>query len=163
LNIYNWIKSLQLDARILCCETPVNLGLLCVAFMLPGSDLAAQGINVGNSALQALPLEDRQFDFSDVQPAAMFRCVVPLDALSKASGLSRREALVQTGRMMDVQVVNHQNDLVGIRVNDVNQVAQHFCAVQLSAPLVHPGVPATGQRLNGQEKRTMTVTSILII
>jgi hypothetical protein len=65
--------------------------------------------------------------------------------------------------MMDVQIVNHQNDDLCLRVNDVNQVAQNFGTVQLRPSFMDPGIPATSQWLDSQEKGAMAMALVLVI
>jgi hypothetical protein len=47
--------------------------------ILPGGDLTADGVDVGESSRQTLTGQDRQFAFGDVEPAAALRRVVELE------------------------------------------------------------------------------------
>ena len=46
LYVYNWIKSFQLDASIVCRELPVNSNLSLIAVCFPSSCLFAYGCNI---------------------------------------------------------------------------------------------------------------------
>lgn len=73
------VQVLEFGPGIVGGELPIDLGLLAIAFVLPGGCFFDQRFLVGNPASQALTSEDVQFDFRQVEPAAMLRCVNPLD------------------------------------------------------------------------------------
>ena len=57
-----------------CSQITVEAGL----FQRPAS-LLFEFPAIGDAAVEALACEDARFAFSDVEPGAMFRCVVPLE------------------------------------------------------------------------------------
>ena len=73
------VKPLQFYAGVGGSELPICLGVTLVAVFLPGGDFADQGLLVRDAAAQALGLQNAQFGCSHIQPAAMFRRIVPLE------------------------------------------------------------------------------------
>ena len=64
---------MQFPAGLFACELPVDGGAVAIEAPSPGMDLAAQCGQVGDSALtQALAAEQAHFDFSLIEPAAVF-------------------------------------------------------------------------------------------
>src|SRR2546427_1869277 len=100
-----------------------------VASRLPGIDFAPDFFDAGNAPVQALSGKDRKLNLRDIEPAAMFRRVVPLDPLGNSTGLGRLEPLIESGRAMCIQVVRHENDAFRIRIVDVDQQSELFCKV----------------------------------
>jgi hypothetical protein len=68
----------------------------------------------------------------------MFWCVVPLNLASDAASLSRSKALVQAGRVMDVQIVYDEDNPFRIWIDILHQIAQDFCKVELGSPFPDP-------------------------
>jgi hypothetical protein len=64
---------LELDARIFCGETPVDLAACGVASLLPSTRFGLEGLEIRHSPVKTLPAEYAQFDLSHVEPAAMLR------------------------------------------------------------------------------------------
>ncbi len=70
-----WIKPFELDAGIGGSELPIDTLLTGVTPGFPRLGLLAQGVQVGDTAVQALPGEDTEFQFGDIQPTPMRRGV----------------------------------------------------------------------------------------
>ena len=49
-----WVEMVELDACIGGCELPLGLGVMFVAGILPGADLAEEGLLVGDAAVETL-------------------------------------------------------------------------------------------------------------
>jgi hypothetical protein len=62
----------QLDPGISRRELPDNLDLLRVTPLFPGLHFINQNTFLGNAVVGTLPSQNAQFDFSHVQPTAMF-------------------------------------------------------------------------------------------
>ena len=67
-----WVKGFQLDARVIGGEAPVHSHHVPVALVLPGVNFPAQHRLIRNPAVQALPGQHSDFNFSHVQPTPMF-------------------------------------------------------------------------------------------
>ncbi len=65
-----WVESFEFDSGVRCGELPVDLHLLGIASLLPGRDFGLQCGQVGHPAVEALSLEDIQFDLRHVEPTA---------------------------------------------------------------------------------------------
>jgi hypothetical protein len=83
------MKSIQPNAGVFGCESPVDGFFSLIASLLPGSYLPLNGVHIRKAPSQAWPFENRQFDLSDIEPAAMFGCVMPFNTLGDASSLCR--------------------------------------------------------------------------
>src|SRR5215470_19095214 len=91
------VEAFQLDTGVGCREVPVGLGIVGVAFFLPGVDLTGEHLGIRNAPVEALAGEDSQLRLGEVQPAAMLGRVMPLEALDPAACLGRLESLVERG------------------------------------------------------------------
>jgi hypothetical protein len=89
------VEVLEFDTCALRCETPVGLGVFLVAVGLPSSDLALEEPFVGHPTIEALGRENTQFGFCQVEPAAMFRRVMPFEPLDQTTRLIGRESFVK--------------------------------------------------------------------
>ena len=84
---------LQLDAKILCLEPPLDGYAFTIALRRPGTGFAAASHVVGNPPRQAQPGHDGDFDLGEVQPAAVLRRVVDLQALRDATSAGSKASL----------------------------------------------------------------------
>ena len=89
-----WVKGFQLDARIIGGEAPVHSHHVPVALVLPGVNFPAQHLLIRNPAVQALPGQHSDFNFSHVQPTPMLGGVVNLQTFGNAPRFHRLERLV---------------------------------------------------------------------
>lgn len=65
---------------------PIGLGVVCVAVVLPCGDFLNEGLFIGNPTIEALGREDAEFGLGQVKPTAVFRRVVPFEALDQPPG-----------------------------------------------------------------------------
>lgn len=86
------VETLEFDARVAGGELPVN------------------GRRCGVAGL------------GHVQSTAVHRCEVNLQPVGQPLGLDRRERLVQGGPGVDVELIQHQHDVVGVGVVDGDQL-----------------------------------------
>ena len=89
-----WVKGFQLDARIGGGEAPVHSHHVPVALVLPGVNFPAQHLLIRNPAVQALPGQHSDFNFSHVQPTPMLGGVVNLQTFGDTPRFYRLERLV---------------------------------------------------------------------
>ena len=86
---------MQLPPRILVREAPLDGRPLRVAAPFIGVDFPAEGGDIRDTAIQALALQDAQFDFGHIEPTAVFGRVVKLQLSENPSGLFRGEGFIE--------------------------------------------------------------------
>src|SRR5579883_1052704 len=99
---------MEFDARVGRREAPMDL-----AGGSRGVPLPQEGAEVGRAGdplVEALQGDRGEEDLGDVEPAAVLRGVMNLEALGQPAGLLGLEGFVQAGQRMDVQVVHDQHD-----------------------------------------------------
>src|SRR4051812_25957308 len=101
---------MQLATGVIDGELPGDGGALLVAGGLPGGDLGGERGAVADAPAEALASKHRELQLGHVQPTAMDRGVVEVELPKDASGLGGRECLVEGGRGVRVQIVEHDAD-----------------------------------------------------
>src|SRR5712691_12461769 len=81
------IEPLELDASAVGGELPVDLGVDLIAAGLPSADLAAQGFDLVDTAVQALGNHHVEFDLGHVEPTAVLGRVDELEPIPQCLGL----------------------------------------------------------------------------
>ncbi|MDO8688798.1 MAG: hypothetical protein Q7R39_02085, partial [Dehalococcoidia bacterium] len=109
-------QSPQFYARIGGEEVPMNLGLSIVPVAFPSSDVAWQRLQVGNSPVQALPVEGAKLDLRHIEPTTVLGRVVDFETLCQSPGLFRGKRLVERRHAVRVQVIHDQAYADGIGV-----------------------------------------------
>lgn len=117
-----WIKSSELDPGIGGGEVPINPLLRRVAPGFPRLGFLTQGIQIRHPTVQALPGEDTEFQFGDIEPTPVLGGVVNLQALRQTPGGLRLEGFVERTRFMGVEIVADQPDAVGLGILDLQEV-----------------------------------------
>src|SRR5215203_1907274 len=136
---------LELDPRLLCGEAPVYGALGCVALLFPHTHFLGKRFLVGDALIHTLTSEHRELDLGHVQPRAVLWGVVDLQPLQQTPSFTRGERLIQSGRGMGVEIVQNQNDLLGLRVVQIYKLLYAVCPVELGPPLGNADVtPAKG-------------------
>src|SRR6266540_2214415 len=82
----------------------------------------------------------------------MLGCVMNLQLLGQAPGLSRRERLVERGGAMGVKLVHHQDDPLRFRVLDIDQVLDGVRPIDARAAVGNLDPAPPGQRLEEHEQ-----------
>ena len=118
-----WIKPSELDTGIGGSELPINPLLSRVAPGFPRLGFLTQGIQIRKPTVQALPGEDTEFQFGDIEPTAVLRGVMNLQALRQTPGGLRIEGFVERTRLMGVEVIADQPDAVGLGILDLQEVS----------------------------------------
>src|ERR1700690_842336 len=106
---------LEFDAGVIGCELPVGLGVVFVSIGLPGSDFVLELLSVGNASIETLRRENGEFGFRHIEPTAVLWRVMPFELLDETSCFVWRKSLVQRCGFVGVEIVLHQNDLLGVR------------------------------------------------
>src|SRR5215218_1670729 len=154
---------LELDPRLLCSEAPVYGTFVGVTLGFPRTHFLGKRLLVGDALLQTLASEHRELYLGHVQPRAVLWGVMNLQPLQQTPSFSRGERLIQSGRGMGVEVVQNQNDLLGIRVVQINQLLYAVCPVDLGPPLGDADVTPASQRLANDEEVGRPVALVLVV
>src|SRR6266853_6693616 len=89
------VVMLEFDTSALRGESPIGLGVVLVAMDVPSRDLVGEERFVGHPAVEALRGKNPQFGLGQVEPAAVLRRVMPLEALDQTTRFIRRERFVK--------------------------------------------------------------------
>src|SRR6266496_1955386 len=106
---------LELDAGVIGSELPVGFGVVSIAIGHPCGDLVDEDLLVGDAAVEALRRENGEFGFRHIEPTAVLWRIMPFEPLDETSCLVWRKSLVQRCWFVSVEIVLHQNNLLGIR------------------------------------------------
>ena len=106
---------LEFDAGGIGCELPVGFGVMGIAVSLPCGDVVDEDLLVGDAAVEALRRENGEFGFRHIEPTAVLWRVMPFEPLDEPSCFICRKSLLQRCGFVGVEIVLHQNDLLGIR------------------------------------------------
>ena len=118
------VEPAEFDAGVGSGELPTDGGLGAVSLELPGGELACDVLGAGQSARQTLAGENGEFNFCYVQPGAVLRSIVPVEAGGDAPGFGGGEAFVEGGWCVDVEIVRYQHDLFRLWVEVVREHPQ---------------------------------------
>src|SRR5215207_995017 len=154
---------MQFVPRILGCKAPLDLGARGVALVFQLLDLSPERLLVADPPVEALAAEDAQLDLGDVEPTAMLRRVMELQLPQYAPRLRGRERLIQRGRAVRVQIIEHDADNLRPRVGFVRQPL-HLTGEVLHRPLLrHLDMPVAALRLTEEEEVTHPLTAVLVV
>src|SRR5215204_4764265 len=154
---------LELNPRLLCGEAPVYGTFVGVTLGFPRTHFFGKRFLVGDALIQTLAREHRELDLGHIQPRAVLWGVVDLQPLQQTPSFSRGERLIQSGRGMGVEVVQNHNDLLGLRVVQINQLLYAVCPVELGPPLGDAEVTPASQRLRNNEEVGRPVALVLVV
>ena len=142
-----WVKRLSLTRA----SAAVNCQLtVCGRVLRAHSQADTSRRKVSISAIRrltALPGQNRQFTFRNIEPTAVFRRKMPLETRFQAMRFFRGETLVQKMRLVRTQIVTHQHDFLRIQVHHVRQMLQNArrCLRRNAARrTLTPRVPTSG-------------------
>src|ERR1700722_11882931 len=114
---------LQLYPSIGRSELPIDFGVFAVSFFLPRVSFGRKRLFVGNSSVKALSGQNVQFDFGDIEPAAMFGRVNYFESTDQSPGFLGRKGFVQGAQAVRVEVVHHESNSLRFSPMDVDQLA----------------------------------------
>jgi len=148
---YRRIKAFELNASVSSGETPVDSRSRSVAAVLPSCDLLRQALFVRDASVQALSMQDTEFDFSHIEPTAMLGGVMDFQFGGNAAGLGRRKGFIERSKFVRVQIVHHQGDGVCLREMDIDQVAHAVGKIDHGAALCHLDMAPSLQRRKAEK------------
>lgn len=85
----------EFDAGIVGGEVPLDLALVGIGLLLPGSEFGIERLEVFDAPVQTLTGQHGEPDLGDVEPRAVFGGVVNLEPLRERERLGRLEGLVE--------------------------------------------------------------------
>ena len=154
---------MELRPSLLSGEPPLHGSSLGVAGTLPGGNLLLDGRAIGKSSFQALAGKHRQFNLDHIEPAPMFRCVVELQPLHETPGLRRGKDFVEGRRGMGIEVVQHDENLLGFGEVAIDERLHTAGKIWLGPSLCDFDVAPSLLRCKEHEQITRPVAPVLII
>jgi len=88
--------------------------VIFIADFFPRRNFPHESSFVRNAAVKALFCKSPELGFREIQPAAVFWSVVPLETHGQASRLGRRKSLVEASRSIGIQIILDQHNYFGI-------------------------------------------------
>src|SRR4029450_2362406 len=116
-----------------------------------------------DAAIEALLLEDTQFDLSHVQPTPMLGGVMELELPSKPPCLGRLERFIQRCDLMGIEIVQHNPNHAGFWVAFVHQALHRVGEVELWPWLRHLHMAPAGLGCYEEKKMARAVPLIFVI
>ncbi len=144
-------------------ESPVRLELCGVPGGLPCGDLPGKDVDVGQASCKALSGQRRELDLDHVEPTRVYRCVMELQATRNAPCLLRGITLVERPERVDVQVVQHDADLLSVRIQLLDQLSKTLGDIQLGALLGEPDVSPSPVRLEECKQVARSVALVFVV
>src|SRR5215213_2602079 len=157
------VQACQLLASILRCEPPLYTRTSLVACPLPGAALPSQRLLVRDAPREALSREHRELDLHLVQPRAVLGCVVELQLVHDAPRLCWLERLVEGGRGVGIEVVEHYPHLLGPRVVLIHQRSHLLSEVHGCTTVAHVEVAPSRLRLEAGEQVGRAPALVLVV
>ena len=96
--------------RILPSERPRDTSLVGISALLPSVDLGNEGVAAWQASIQALAIQNADFDFDHVEPTGVFRGVVKHGATQKCFRLLDPEHFLEALAEVGIEVVHDQMD-----------------------------------------------------
>src|SRR3990172_2176904 len=157
------VKAAQFDASIGGGELPADGCLRLIAALLPGGDFRGDLFPAAEPPAQAVTAEHRKLALRHVQPGAVLRRVVPLEARGETPGFGGKEALVEGGGGVGVEIVGHQHDLLDVRIALIGEQPQLLGEIKGGAAFGYRHLTLARQRLDAEKQVAGSVARIFII
>ena len=149
-------------ARIGDRKAPINGRLLRVALVFPGRDFTLERCFVGDAAIEALLLEDAQFDLGHVQPAPMLGGIMKLELPGAPPRLGRLKRFLQRRDLMRIEIVQHDANDCGFWIAFVDQPLHGVGEVELRPLRRHLHMPPTRLRLHEEKEVARAVAFVFV-
>src|SRR5680860_29678 len=151
----------QARSGILDRERPGNRRRRRIAPPDPSVQFLGQGGPGGDPAVQALPVQDAEFEFGHVQPTPMLRRVMDLEAAPQAPGVGGWEGGVQGARGVGIEIVEDQDDPLRLGKGLIGEVAQGMGKVRAPMVVGDGHLPPAKVGSHGQEEIGAAVPGVL--
>ena len=140
----------------------MNLNNFRISLIFPGSHLTHQYFFVWNTAIQALTNQSRQFDFSHIEPASVFWCVMQFKALYQSSSLAGFKSQIKRSQDMCVEIIQNHNDFVSLWIEFIGHNSHHFSPFDTPPLIGNLNVSLSSQRLK-EHKQVRYATSLIFV
>ena len=150
-------------ARIGDRKSPINGRLLRVALVFPGRDFTLERCFVGDAAIEALLLEDAQFDLGHVQPTPMLGGIMKLELPGDPPRLGRLKRFLQRRDLMRIEIVQHDANHRGFGVAFIHQPLHRVGEVELRPLRRHLHMPPTRLRLHEEKEVARAVAFVFVV
>src|SRR3989338_4334664 len=149
--------------RILPGERPLDATLLHVPAQLPSIHFGDDRSTIRQTPIKALAVKNTDFDFSHVEPAGMFRCVVKDNSSQQRLCFLDAEHFLEAFAKVGVEIVHHQMDTSRRGINMLEQVLYESHEVGLGAMIGDHDRPPPSFGFDRHEQVASASTVILII
>ena len=153
----------QLDTGILSSELPVDGGRSLITSCFPGSHFFAKELFLPDTLVQALTGKDIEFNLSHIEPTAMLWRVVELNAFQNAPRFFWDKRFIESGWLVDAEVVLHESDARRMGIPDIDQDFQALGIVNHRSAVSHFDMPPTAERFEKHEEIAGAMPFIFII
>src|SRR5262245_10137149 len=144
-------------------EAPVNGSLLGVTLLFPRCDCTRECGFVGNTAVEALLLQDTEFDLGHIQPTPMLGGVMQLELPGDPPRFGRLKRFIERRDLMGIEIVQHDTNHRGFRVAFVYQPLHSMGEVALGPLLRHLHVPPARLRFYEEKEVARAVAGVFVI
>ncbi len=103
----------EFNARIGSSKVPLDGHLLLITPRSPGGDLLLGDSEGGQPLRQALPIQGGELNLGHIQPARVLGGVMHLKAVAQTARLGDRKDFIESRKRVGIEVIHHQDDLVG--------------------------------------------------
>src|SRR4029450_2060888 len=154
---------MQLHSCLRGRKLPVNGRPGGIAGSFRGGQFPFQHCCGGDAPVQALPSQDTEFDLSHVEPTAMLGRIVKLQLLANAVRFRRGKSLIERGGLVDVEIIQHYPDHLGLGVALIDQPLHRVGKILHRSLLRYRYVPPPGLGLDEEKEITGAVAFVFII
>ncbi len=158
--LHGRIESFKFGPGHIGAELPVDFGPELVARTLPGGNLFAQDLDMGDTTIQTLTGQHRKFTLRHIEPTAMLGGVVKLEFASNAACFMGREDAIQSGRGVGIEIIQDPADAFGRRELLIHQQTQLLGKIGFGPLRSDVDVTPTPQGLNEQKQISGTFAFI---
>src|SRR3989338_6829832 len=148
---------------ILPSKLPLDATLLHVAAQLPSIHFGGNRSTIWQASIKALAVKNTDFDFSHVEPAGMFWCVVKDDTSQQRLCFLGAEHFLEAFAEMGVEIVHHQVDTSRRGINLLEQVLHESHEIGLGAMIGDHDRPPPSLGLDRHEQVASASAVILVI
>lgn len=113
----------EFDRRIISGKAPIDGDLPFIASGRPGGNLLLCLFKGGEPLRQALAIQRREFNLGHIEPTRMLGGVMHLKALAESTRLGSGKDFIEGRKRVRIEIVQHQDDLVGSRIVLLSQLA----------------------------------------
>jgi len=137
---------------ILSSKGPSNAPVLGIAACLPGGDLGGERGLIRETPIQALAIENADFDLGHVEPTGMLRRVVEFDAVQQCLCFLDAQHLLKALTKVGVEIIHDQVDPLGGGINLFEQMLDESDKVGLGTMVGDPDGAAPALGFYGHEQ-----------